>query len=507
MTDTRLLLGGIFHETNSFAAGQTGRAEFESRCVAAGSAVRAELGGTDTAVAGVLAVADETDGLSVVPSLVAAAVPGPIVEQDVYESYCDRILADIAEATDNLDGVLLRLHGSMVTGACRDADGDLLAVVRERVGPETPVVATLDLHANVSARMVSAADALVSYRTYPHVDRSETGTRATRLLCDLVERSVDTELHVERPPMITYPPRQDTDSEPMASVMARARELETREGILAVNVNPGFMQSDVSHMGLSVVTVAESGTTTGEVAEELARDLWERRESFVADYPTAAAGVEQAREVLTDGRGPVVLADTGDNPGSGGATDGTVVLRELLATFGNDEYDVGLALIRDPEVVAAAIDAGVGTTITVDLGGKTDDLHGEPITDLTASVTAITDGVYTNRGPVATGQTKRLGRTVLLRCGADRRVRVVVTENRVQPYDRAVWHHVGVRPANLDVIALKSKNHFRADYEERAGEILVLDTPGAGAISPHRFEFQHIDRPKFPLDEMTDDDY
>ncbi|MFB6300738.1 MAG: MlrC C-terminal domain-containing protein, partial [Halobacteriales archaeon] len=192
------------------------------------------------------------------------------------------------------------------------------------------------------------------------------------------------------------------------------------------------------------------------------------------------------------------------NPGGGGAADGTTVLRAMLD---QDVTNGGFAIMRDPEVVQRCVDAGVGERVTATIGGKTDDLHGEPIEDVDGYVKAITDGEYVNTGPMGTGTKNDLGRAVRFQCGHEDGVAVILTENRLQPLDAEIWRHMGIPPERLSMLVVKSTNHYRADYEPLASHVIPIDSPGLCAINPERFDFSRIRRPQFPLDDMADDAY
>jgi microcystin degradation protein MlrC len=500
----RVLIGEFAHESNTFADDLTTRAEFRERREYVGDEVVSELAGTNTELGGVVDVADR-EGTDLVPTVGASATPGGPVARDAYDHYTEHVVAAAREHADELDGVLLALHGAMVPEGIDDGEGPLVGRVRDVVG-DCPIVVTHDLHGNVTDELLVAADALVAYETYPHVDMADTGRRAMELLLDAVRGTVDPVMAVERPPVVAYGPKQNTREGPMTDVMARARALEDRDGLLTVNVFPGFEAADVPSMGFSVPVVADGDPDAArEAAREVAEMVWERRETFVGDYPGAEEAVAEAAAKNGEAdEGPVVLADAGDNPGGGGAADGTTVLRALLE---QGVTDAGFAIMRDPEAVAACVGAGVGERVTVAIGGKSDDRHGDPIEDVDGYVAAITDGRFVNTGPMGTGTENRLGRTVRLQCGADDGVAVVLTENRMQPLDAEIWRHVGVQPERLAVLVVKSTNHFRADYEPMACRVIPVDSPGLAAMDPARYDHERIRRPQFPLDEMADDDY
>lgn len=502
-----ILAAGFLHETNTFATTATDRGAFQKQHEYFGETVSEKLRGTNTQMGGILEVADAREAVDVIHPVFAEAVPGGVVTEAAYEFYTDAILESIETNRHDIAGVVLALHGAMVAESTDDGEGRLIEDIRTVIGPATPLVVGLDLHGNVSQTMVEAADALVAFETYPHVDLRETGATAARLLLDTIHGRVAPVTHWERPPVLALGPKQTTREGPMADVMADARRYEQRPEVLKVNVFLGFHQADVAMMGASIPVVTDDDPRLArEISRALARGFWERRSAFVGDYPAPAEAVARAKEHA--GRpsqdGFVLLADIGDNPGGGGAADGTVVLRELIE---QRVENAGLALIRDPEVVETCIEAGVGARTVVDLGGKADDLHGPPIEALDVYVKAITDGEFVNVGPMSTGSEVHLGRAVLVQCGHEDGVAVIVTENRHQPYDTEIWRHVGVQPERLDVVAIKSSNHYRADYEPRWSVNIPVDSPGLVAMDPRRFEYEHIRRPQYPLDDMTEDDY
>ncbi|MFB6170315.1 MAG: M81 family metallopeptidase [Haloarculaceae archaeon] len=499
MTGETVLLGEFSHETNTFAPEPTGREDFRARKEYVGEEIAAHLRGTNSTVGGALEVG-EAEGVNFVPTVAASATPGGVVTADAYDHYTEAVLGPLRERADEVDGVFLSLHGAMVPEGGVDGEGPLLSAVREVVGPDVPVVATLDLHGNVTDEMCDAADALVSFEEYPHTDTGDTGRTAMTILLDLLRTDRTLTTHVERPPMLPYAPFQNTGDGPMAEVEAVARDVEERPGVAKVNVFAGFHKADVPTTGSSVVAVADDPDTAREASTTVAEALWERRESFVGDLPTPAEAVAEARASVDAGEtadGPVVLADTGDNPGGGGTGDTTALLAELLE---QGVTNAGLVLIHDPDAVAACVDAGVGERVSLALGG-TRDPESTPV-DVDGYVAAVTDGEYRNTGPMGTGTENHLGRTVRLQCGADDGVAVVVSEMRLQPLDAELWRHVGRQPERFDVVVVKSNNHYRADYEPLASAVVPVNSPGLAAYDPHRYTYEQVRRPKFPIDEV-----
>ncbi|MDY6817275.1 MAG: M81 family metallopeptidase [Halobacteriales archaeon] len=507
MGQPRVLLAEFNHETNTFSTVPTERADFQNRREYTGEAVVERLRGSNTAIGGAIDIATAED-VEVEPVIAAAASPSGPVTTEAYEFYTTTITDAVRANQDKLDGILLALHGAMVPEGMDDGEGPLVTAVREIVGDTVPIVVTLDLHGNISDELVETADALVAYETYPHVDMGDTGREGMTLLLEIINGETEPVMWIERPPVLPHEPFEDTGSPPMQAVVETAREMEDRPGVRKTNLFFGFHQVDNPTMGFSIPVVGDGDPGAAKsAARELAELVWEQREAFVGEYPDPHDGVARAKRLAADrgpDAGPIVAADLGPNAAAGGSADGTPVLRELLA---QEVTNAGYAVMRDPDAVEQCINAGVGERVTLTLGGKTDDQHGEPIEDVDGYVAAITDGVFENTGPMDRGTISRLGRTVLLECGADDGVAVILTEQLHSPRDAELWRHVGRPPERFDVLIVQGTNHFRADYAPLASEVFVIDSPGVGSPIPTRYDYTRIRRPQFPIDAMADDAY
>ncbi|MFO7945622.1 MAG: M81 family metallopeptidase [Armatimonadota bacterium] len=492
---TRIAVAGFSHETNTFAEGLTTFDDFlRGRGfpgLMSGDELVENLKGRSTCTGAFLDAADEI-GFDAVPVLYTFPQPSGLIEQDAY----DRVLATLLEklqAVLPVDGVLLELHGAMVTEDLEDAEGDILTHVREMVGPDVPVISTLDLHANISPLMVQQADALVGYDTYPHVDAYERGRDAVRLIMAAITGEAQPVSTLAQVPMLIGPPRQCTLISPMGDIIDLAHEAEERPGILNVTVSGGFPFADITDCGASVVVTTDDDSEIARAtAQEIAGAMWERRSDFELDLTPVREAIDYA---MRTGEGPVVMADGSDNPGGGAPCDGTVMLQEMVEA---NVPGSTVAIIADPEAVAGAVEAGVGNEVTLQVGGKTDDRHGATLT-LTGYVRLISDGRFENKGPMYTGVKADMGRTVVFVVGE---VEVVLTEYRIQPYDCQALRSVGIEPRDRLLIGLKSAVHFRADYGPIATAIFDLDTPGVHNPDVTKLPFERLRRPMWPLDEI-----
>lgn len=489
----RLAMAGLSHETNTFAEGLTTLTDFERGRgfpgLMTGQEVTEAHRGRATPTGGFIAASEDIGGIELVPLLWTFPQPAGTVEQAAFETVAGMLLERLREAGP-VDGVLLELHGAMVTEQCPDAEGELLRRVREVVGPSLPVVATLDLHANISPEMVQHATALIGYDTYPHVDSFERGQEALQVIHSACEGRTHPVSALAQIPMLIGPPPQCTLLSPMRDLMALVHQQEQQPDVITTTLAGGFPFADAACTGAAAVVTADGDAAlASRTADELAAKVWARREDFRLQLAPVSEAIAWAQEH----GGPVILADGSDNPGGGAPCDGTVMLQALIEP-GAPRSTV--ALIADPEAVEGAWAAGPGNETTLTIGGKTDNRHGPPLT-LTGTVRRLSDGNYVNEGPMFHGTPVAMGRAAVFVVG---NVEIVLAEHAVQPYDMQALRVLGIEPADMTLIGLKSAVHFRADYGPLARRIFEVDTPGVHHPDVTQYDYRHLRRPIWPLD-------
>jgi microcystin degradation protein MlrC len=379
----------------------------------------------------------------------------------------------------------------MVAESFPDADGEVFARLRAALGANFPIALTLDLHGNLSQRLIQQCQIAVAYRTCPHVDQRECGRRAAALLVRTLRGEIRPCMALAKPPLIINIMTHDTSTEPLRSFMERAHALEQQRGILAVSLLPGFAYADVEQMGPSVVVVTDNDQQRARAgADQLAAALWEARHQFVRELPDARHAVYLA---LQAERRPVVLVDTGDNVGGGSAADGTIVLSELLRQ-GTTESVVCLFA---PDEVKQCAAAGVGAEVALTVGGKVDRLHGEPV-PVTGRVRVLHDGTYVEPQPRHGGRrVHHMGLTALVELPG--RNLLVLNSQRHPPFSLGQLTCLGIKPELQRVLVVKAAIAYKSAYAPIAGTIVEVDTPGVTAVNPRRFDYNHIRRPLFPL--------
>jgi len=490
----RIAIGGFQHESHSFAPMPTGWAEFQRPggmpALQRGAAMLDAVRPTSFPSAGAIAVAEEA-GAEIAPLVWCFANPAGPVTAEAFERIAALLVASLSDALDRgpLDGVFLELHGAMVAEGFDDAEGEVLRRVRAVVGPDVPIAASLDPHANMTSAMVDLADVLVPYRTYPHVDMKPAGARATRLLIQRIRRAKPWAKSFRQVDFLIPLGTQCTLVPPMGDVLEERARLEDAEGIAELAFCFGFPYADFPDCGVAVAAFAEDQTAADRATASLARWIESREAEFAGGVLPASEGVAQAIALARTASRPVVLADTQDNPGGGGHGDTTGLLAELVR---QDAQGAVLGLINDAESAAACHAAGEGATLPLSLGGRSD---GAPLA-VTATVERLSDGRFTGTGPMARGNPAEVGPTALVRVSPG--VRVIVTSRKTQALDQALFTHIGVRPSEQKIVALKSSVHFRADFQPIAAEVIVVAAPGPVVADPAVLPFKRL-RPSLRL--------
>ncbi|SIN99800.1 Microcystin degradation protein MlrC, contains DUF1485 domain [Singulisphaera sp. GP187] len=485
----RIAIGGLMHESNSFATGRTDLAAFQSGGLETGDGIFQRWGEAHHEVGGFFQSATK-NGFEIVPTLMGWATPSGPLTSETYRELTDRLLQALQEAGP-VDAVLLALHGAMVADGEDDADGTLLAKVRSLIGPSRPLIVTLDYHANVSPLMVSESHALIAYRTYPHVDQRARGKRAGDLAWQAATAQIRPTQAMSKPPILIHLLAQETDREPMKGLIGGLETLERSQGFLDASILAGFPYADVAATGPTCIAVTDNNLAlASEMAEHLSASIWSHRHQLTASPPDASVAV--ARALATD-RTPVILVDLGDNIGGGSAADSTVLIHELLKQGATRS----IVVLYDPRAVEMCQHAGVGGSVSLSAGGKID-RNAFPL-EVTGFVEVLHDGRYVEELPRHGGiRNNDQGATSVVRLEGENRV--VLTSLRHPPFSLGQLTSLGIKPEDARFIVVKAAVAYKAAYAPIAGTIIEVDTPGLTASNPARYTYQRIRRPILPLD-------
>ncbi len=485
-----ILCAQFKQETNRYAKGVSGLTEYMQREYFFGEEeIRAAFQGTKSEFGGFFDVLDQESSCRLVPVCALNASPGPVTAQSIWEEVCNALVYAVEE-TPKVDGILLALHGAMVTEEMEDGEGELLEILRNYVGPNVPIVATLDLHANMTEKMLQSATAFFPCDYYPHTDFYESAVRAANCIWDTINGKVHPVMKWNKLDLIF--PYVMTQSASFIPLLRKAQSWREVGQLINASICHGFFASDIYDQGAAIITVADGDEQLAqELADDLAADVWEARDYLGRTFYTPEEALQIA---LQDTAYPIVIADVADNPGSGATTDSVVLLQKLLEA---GVQDAALAVIYDPETVKQAIEAGVGSQIEVMLGGKlAPEITGGPL-QCKAIVKNITDGRTVNTGPMNKGVVMTFGDCALLQIGG---VHVIVCNSHTQPYDLEVYRHCGIVPENMKLLVVKSAVHYRASFGTIAAKILDVETPALGPMRPQMLPLAHSRRPIYPLD-------
>lgn len=484
-TGMRVLIAGFKHETNTFASNRADWAAFERGEMfpkpTHGQATIEMLDTVDVSATGFARQA-RARGWTLAPGFWCGAVPSSYITDEAFEKICSSILADVERR--DFDAIYLELHGAALSETYDDAEGELLTRIRRVVGPSVPIVASLDLHANVTRAMLEHADGLVAFRTYPHIDYVKTGERAAELLDRIIQYGRREPMRWARLPYLISINSQGTASQPAKGCYELLESVDEKFGTVS-SFCMGFPASDFEECA-PVIWVH------GERAHEALQALHERiaePTQWRLTAQSAAEAVKQAIERAAASPRAIVIADTQDNPGIGGSSSTTGVLHALLDAKAGHVYPgrVALAVLYDPAAAALAHRAGVGQEIECALGESMQTPAGpsEPPVAGPYRVRALSDGIATFKGPKMTGFQTRLGPSACLEIEG---ILVVVASGRIGAQDRELFRMVGVDPEAMKIVVVKSSHHFRADFdrlvETPETDVLFALAPGALLVDP-----------------------
>lgn len=490
----KVLTAEFAHETNTFNRNLTDYAAFVDRNAYFGEDAIRERGDANTELAGFLDCGRKF-GWSVTHALSAAAQPAGNVTRDAF----DRLGGAIVEAakSQKFDGILLGLHGAMVTEFDEDGEGVLLERLRAVVGNDIPIGITLDLHANVTPKMCRLANIIVSYKTYPHIDMRARAIQAG----EIIQRAMKGEiapitLRVHRP-MLDEANGGRTDVGPMIERLEKCVAYEQQPGVLAVSINAGFGNADIKDVGPTVLVTYDAKKGGIEkhqaFAEGIADDIWAKRFDVLNNYMSVEEAAAIAKAYKRE-KGPIIIADYADNPGGGGYGDSTNLLKAMLEA---GITDAAFGPMVDNETAVALRSQKAGEKVTVRLGGKTDARFGGEPLELTATLRLVSDGAYTGDGPMIGGLKHSFGPTAVIEVAG---IEVVVVTEPAQMLDLQQFKAFGIDPAAKTVVGLKSMQHFRAAFEPIAGKVIVCDSGALCTTYYDRLPYRNVPRPIYPLD-------
>jgi microcystin degradation protein MlrC len=490
----RLATLGFSHESNTHSPVSATLDRWLEAGVAESDGLVAEFKNAEATLSGYLELGTAEPDVEIVPLLFYRLTPMNAITSEAFEYMSSHLIEAIAD-NGPFDGILLAQHGAAVSEEYRDADGEFIRRVREAVGPGVPIAATLDMHANVSQKMVDNATVVNTYMTNPHLDPRKRARIAADLIARTVRGEVTPTMYIEMVPAAINILRQGTSDSPMKELVALANAEAERDGVLTVGLAEGFPYADVEEMGMSVTTVTDGDPVLARaISQKIARAIWDVRQELIG----VATDIDDALIAASNAKNhPVVLLDVGDNVGGGSPADSTHVLAAVQRLGITGVFHS----LCDREAVQACFDAGVGARVNVDAGGKTDDLHGSPV-PIKGVVRVLTDGKWEDPGETHGGfRFFDSGPTALVACDDGNSVLLNSLPNGNT--SRQQMAIVGLDPLKQPIIVAKGVHSPRGAFEPIAAELVWLNTPGCTTADFPSLEFHHRQTPMFPFEPDT----
>jgi len=486
----RVLVAEFKHETNTFCNEKTGKEQFKNRYIKFGEEIIDFFDGTKVEMGAFIDVSRK-ENFEIIPVIAANAWPGGPVTRDMFELVKTNII-DTINKEKNIDAILLSLHGAMVLEDAPDGEGEILEAIRRIVGKDIPIMVSLDLHANITEKMVKNTNGLFPFDNYPHTDMYDRGYEAAINLVRMLRKEIKPVIKIKKLPLLS--PNLETDKKPHREFLDMAHNWEENSKVVSVSIVTGFPYADIYEGGVTVIAQTDDDIPLAEqIVDQIGKAIMRKHKKFIRKTSSIEEAIKIGMEATET---PVILADVADNPGTGSPGDGTQLLRKLIEMKAEN---VGFANISDPETVEQAIKAGVCASINVKLGGKSNYNLGEPI-KVSAVVKTITDGKFINKGPMCRGLQNNLGRTVVLDING---IEVIVTERRFQPWDPEIFRRVGIEPTDKQILIVKSTLHYQAAFGKFARKMINVDAPGLAPANIKFLDLKNIRRPIFPLDQLS----
>lgn len=480
----RILIAEFKHETNSFSPSKADMQAYRNKALYFGEEAVKAYSSSENEFAAFLRTFCEEPDYELIPCIGFNATPSGPVTEEVYSLATDSICRMLTE-DGPFDGVLLALHGAMVSDVTQDGEGTLLEKIRGIVGHDVPIIASLDLHTNCTKKMAENATALIPFREYPHIDTYQTGLFAAKLMKDTLEGKVAPKMGYCRIPYLL--PLFPTAFEPMHSFNEKAIAMSQQSGVLTVRITHGFFPADINEMGMSVVAITDGDQNKADdLAASLAKDLWDHKDTLVRDFYSLDEALDAALAAVPQAGGrPVVIGDASDNTGAGALGDTTHALRRVLE---RNLKGFIFGPMADPVSAAQCMSAGVGNEVDLSLGGWSDPAFSGGPLHVKGKIKTLTDGLYRNIDEQDRGVPQNLGPTAVLEIEGNL---VIVGSLPVQPLDVASLMSCGIIPSQYPIIVVKSAVHYRASFGKIAYQLIDMNAPGYATPQPYGLPYKH----------------
>ena len=485
----KVLIGHFSHEANTFAEKPVTYEQYTGKGIFFGEESICASEGTSLYLGGIIKACRE-EGIDMIPTC-AYSSAAPVLTRECVDRMMESILPVCETHKHELDGICFALHGAGVAEGIDDLEVYVLKELRKIVGNKIPIVVPMDLHGNVSEETTQLAQGIFGIRKYPHTDKADVSYLAMKTLARVMRGEIEIESHIVHLPLLIPISAGMTDNHPFPEISAYFDQYIQQHHLIYASLFQGFPYADVASSTASVCVVSERGAK--EAAEALATYVWDRREFFRSNSLSPAQAMDLAEAVTDDGY--IIINDMSDNPGGGCPGDGTHLLKELLK---RNLPGTIFGFICDSIAAEEIFNHKPGDTISIHLGGKHEKIFGNPIHLENATIISLSDGNFTYTSPNMFGLPCKLGNTARIRKG---NVDIIIASTRAQTFDDRPFIITGADLKDYRYVALKSTQHFRGYFSDKAAAIIPCDPPGLSTSDLTAFSYNKIPRPVYPLDE------
>jgi microcystin degradation protein MlrC len=489
----KLGIAGLGHETITFWPGLTDLTAFKSDELR-GSDIVEKRRGTNTSIGGFIEVCED-EGLEMHPVIASFGGVTATVADRVYDYYMGVMKQEFSKFADELDGILLELHGAMVTESLQDTETQIVKDVRNAVGPTVPIMVALDLHGNISPNLLKEATMIFGYHCSPHTDRAETGRRTVNALLQIIDGKIKPTVAIAKPGLVVPSIFSTTIVSPGKDIINRLHAWEAHPQVVDISMFFGFAWSDVHHLGMSAVALTDNDQNLAQdIVEDLSNFAWDNREALTGGGTlyNVKKGVQLAKEYSQKASKPILIVDHADR-----TNDTTFVLNELLT---QEVKGASLPLLWDPDAAEVCVNTDVGAQVELDLGAKMGWRDGGPV-HVKGKVLWSGKGNYIGTGPMTKGLPVDLGTTAIIDVGG---VWIQLVSKRVgitggALIDEDPFMQFGYNPRDFKIIVSKSKTHFRSVYSTLSEEIIIVDAPGQCPADTSLFKYKNVPDGVYPI--------
>lgn len=493
MDNYRIGICRIYFETNTFSSHEIDKDHFDNAAyVLIGDELLQEKNHHDEILGMIDTFKNAPCNVETVPLLNIGGIPGGNLSLERVEYVSNHLLQQLHQA-GNIDGMSIALHGAMTSSACHDLDGYFLEILRNFVGPDVPIICSLDCHAVVTNKMMNLADAFIAYRTHPHVDIFNTGQQVAKILLQILGNKTRPTMAWRKIPLITPPPDQGTNAGPLKEIFNHFISWDRMSGVVGCSLCCAQPWLNIPEQGWSAIAITNDDMELANLlVTDLSRKVWDMRESFF--FEPMVTPEKAIRAAIGIPGGPVIITDSADNTGSGAPGDNTILLGKAIEMRDCVDGRI-LAHLPDPIAIKEIKNSSIGSIITLPVGGRRDVRFCDPV-EITGKLVCLTRGAIHDDGKFLSSPYQDVGAIARIDIN---NLSLIITEKIVMGPQPSLYRKVGIDPFSTKIVLLKTGIGYTITFAKKARAVFRADCKGASSYNLSHYDFSNITSPIYPL--------